>query len=68
MDDNQRNERDVEEWVRDNRKQIIQVIRSSDDPFMRACAWALLDKHTSNIEIEDLHVELDEIAEQEEKR
>jgi hypothetical protein len=44
-------------YVQENREKILRIVRSSDDPFMRAYAWALLDKHTDT-----LHQELDRIA------
>jgi len=57
-----------EKFVKENRDSIIAVIRASDDPFTRACAWALLDKHTSDTDIDELHEELDSIAEQNKSR
>jgi hypothetical protein len=56
---------DPKEFVRQNRRKIIAIIRSSDDQFMRAYAWALLDKYTSNTDGSELHQELDEIIKQE---
>ena len=56
---------DAKEFVQQNRRKIIAIIRSSDDPFMRAYAWALLDKYTSNTDGSELHQELDEILDQE---
>lgn len=53
---------DPEEYVQENRRRIIQVIRHSDDPFTRACAWTLLDRYTPNRELEELHEELDMVA------
>jgi hypothetical protein len=52
---------DTEEFVRQNRREIIAIIRTSDDPFTRACAWALLDKYTPDLDASELHQELDEI-------
>ena len=53
---------DPEEYVQDNRENIIQVIRHSDDPFTRACAWMILDRYTPDRDFEDLHEELDAVA------
>lgn len=55
-----------EEYVEENRKEILRIIQSTDDSFMRACAWALLDKYSSNEGIDALHEELDAVAEQRE--
>lgn len=69
MDNNEtENKADPEEFVRENRKKIIAVVRSSGDPLTRACAWALLDKHTSDADLDDLHEELDAIARQEDSK
>lgn len=53
---------DPEEYVQENRKRIIQIIRHSDDPFARACAWMLLDRYTPDRDLEDLRDELDDIV------
>ena len=64
---NERNDRgsgsvDPEEYVQENRETIITIIRQSNDPFSRACAWALLDRYTPDPELQELHEELDAIA------
>lgn len=53
---------DPEKYVAENRKQLLAVIRGSDDPFIRACAWALLDRYTTDTDLEQLHDELDAIV------
>jgi len=50
---------DPEEFVQENREQVIQVIRHSDDPFARACAWTLLDRYTPDQEVEQLREEFE---------
>lgn len=55
---------DPEEYVREHRERIVQVIRHSDDPFARACAWVLLDRYTPDRDLEDLRDELDQIVRQ----
>lgn len=54
---------DAEQYVKENRQQIIRLIRQSDDEFTRACAWLLLDRHTPDMDVEDLHQELDRVLE-----
>jgi hypothetical protein len=54
--------KNADEYVRENRKKIIGVIRNSDDAYTRACAWTLLDRYTPDKDIEDLKDELDTIA------
>lgn len=53
---------DPEEYVREHRGRIVEIIRHSDDPFARACAWVLLDRYTPDQDLEDLRDELDEIS------
>ena len=57
------NDIDPEEYVKENRKQVLAVVRGSDDPFARACAWALLDRYTPDNELDELHDELDAVVE-----
>lgn len=59
---------DPETYVRENRKLILQIIRSCDDPFTRASAWALLDRNTPNPDIDTLHEELDQVANKDDQR
>lgn len=56
---------DPEEYVQENREKIVTIIRQSDDAFTRACAWALLDRYTPDRELDELHAELDTIAQRE---
>lgn len=56
---------DPEEFVQEHRERIIRVIRHSDDPFTRACAWTLLDRYTRDEDLKQLHDELDAVAERE---
>lgn len=51
------------EYIEENRAKILAVIRGSDDPFARACAWALLDRHTPANELDTLHEELEAVVE-----
>lgn len=53
---------DAEEYVRENRERIVRVIRHSDDPFARACAWVLLDRYTPDRDLEELREELDAVV------
>ena len=53
---------DAEEYVRKNRERIVGVIRHSDDPFARACAWVLLDRYTPDRDLEELREELDAVV------
>lgn len=62
------NSTDPKEFVRENRQEIVAIIRSSSDPFMRAYAWALLDEYTPDPDTAELYEELDAITEQEERR
>ncbi|SEO92451.1 hypothetical protein SAMN04487948_1082 [Halogranum amylolyticum] len=52
------------EYIEENRTKILAVIRGSDDPFARACAWALLDRHTPDNDYETLRDELELVSEQ----
>ena len=56
------NVKNADEYVRENRKKIIGVIRNSDDAYTRACAWTLLDRYTPDKDIEDLKDELETLA------
>lgn len=56
---------DPEEFVRENRERILTIIRRSDDPFSRACAWVILDRYTPDNDLDELHDELDEVARRE---
>jgi len=53
---------DPEEYVQENREEVIRVIRHSDDAFTRACAWTLLDRYTPDQDLDELHDELDLVA------
>ncbi len=53
---------DPETFVEENRERLVQIIRHSDDPFARACAWAMLDRYTPDREIDELHEELDNVT------
>ncbi|WP_276249171.1 hypothetical protein [Haladaptatus sp. YSMS36] len=52
---------DPEKYVKKNREKIIRVVQSTNDPSIRAYAWALLDRYTPNNSLDELHDELDEI-------
>lgn len=53
---------DPEEYIEENRQEIIAVIRGSDDAFARAAAWALLDRHTPDNDLATLRRELEQVA------
>jgi hypothetical protein len=53
---------DPETYVQENRDRLVQIIRHSDDPFARACAWTMLDRYTPDREIDELHDELDSVT------
>ncbi len=55
-------EENPEEFVRENQERILAVIRRTEDPFMRACAWALLDRFTPNQSLEEIREELDVVS------
>lgn len=52
---------DPEEFVKENRERIVEIIRQSDDVFARACAWMLLDRYTPDMDAEELRREFDEV-------
>lgn len=52
---------DPETYVEENRQKLLAVVRHSDDPFIRACAWALLDRYTPATDVDQLHDELDAV-------
>ncbi|MFA9503250.1 hypothetical protein ACERIM_10760 [Natrinema sp. H-ect1] len=56
---------DPETFIRKNREKVLAVIRQSDDPFARACAWTLLDRYTPDKELDRLHDELDTVIKRE---
>jgi len=58
------NDVDPEEYVAENREKILTIIRRSDDPFARACAWVLLDRYTPDKDLAELEKELQIVAEQ----
>lgn len=49
---------DPEEYVSEHRQQLLTLVRRSDDPFTRACAWTLLDRHTPDNSYQELKEEL----------
>lgn len=51
-----------EEYVEENRETIIKVIRHSSDSFARACAWTLIDRYSDDPDLDELHDELDAVA------
>jgi predicted Zn-ribbon and HTH transcriptional regulator len=51
-----------DDYVRENREKILAVIKNSDDPYTRACAWTLLDRHTPEKDLEELKDELDALV------
>jgi predicted Zn-ribbon and HTH transcriptional regulator len=53
---------DPDVYVRENREKILAVIKNSDDPYTRACAWTLLDRHTPEKDLEELKDELDALV------
>jgi predicted Zn-ribbon and HTH transcriptional regulator len=53
---------DPEQFVEENREQILTLIRRSDDPFTRAAAWTLLDRYTPDNELDDIEAELKMVA------
>lgn len=53
---------DPTEYIEENRTKILAVIRGSEDPFARACAWALLDRYTPDNDFETLSEELELVA------
>lgn len=57
------NDVDPQDYVEENREKILTIIRRSDDPFARACAWTLLDRYTPDKSLDDLEDELQIVAE-----
>ena len=53
---------DPAEYVQEHRERLLVIIRQSDDVFTRACAWALLDKYTPAMELDELRKELETVA------
>ena len=54
---------DIEQFVEENRESIKRVLRHSNNPYARACAWALLDAGSDDPDIEDLQRELNHLQE-----
>jgi hypothetical protein len=52
-------EEDIETYVRENRDQIVKILRHSSDRFSRACAWTLLDRGLPDPELAELQRELE---------
>ena len=63
--DSENDDVDPETFVRENRKEILRIIHSCDDPLTRATAWAILDRNTPKPNLATLHEELDEVANEE---
>lgn len=55
---------DPEAWAEQNQDRIVRVLRHSNNPHARACAWALLDHVSEDPEIEDLERELKQLKQQ----
>lgn len=53
----------VEAYVADNRERLERVVRHSNDPYARACAWTILDAGTDQPELERLQEELERLQE-----
>jgi len=60
---NAQNDIDPEEFVEENREKVLTIIRRSDDPFARACAWVLLDRYTPDKGLDELEEELQTVTE-----
>jgi len=54
---------DIEAYVRDNRERLERVVRHSNDPYARACAWTILDAGSDQPELERLQEELEQLQE-----
>ena len=53
----------VEEFVEDHRQMLERVLRHSNSPYARACAWALIDAGSDAPEIDRLQRELETVKE-----
>ena len=43
-----------ERYVRENREQLVHVLRHGSDEFARACAWTLLDRYCDDVAFEQI--------------
>ena len=53
----------VEEFVEDHRQMLERVLRHSNSPYARACAWALIDAGSDAPDITQLQKELEVLQE-----
>lgn len=55
--------RSVAEFVDENREMLERVLRHSNSPYARACAWALIDAGSDAPDIDQLKRELEAVKE-----
>lgn len=53
--------RSAKEFVDKNREMLGRVLRHSNDPYARACAWALLDAGSDAPDLDQLQRELEQL-------
>lgn len=52
---------DVEEYARENKEMLVNVLRHGSDEMARAWAWAILDEGLSDPEFDTLEAEFDAV-------
>lgn len=62
---NDQNHSDPNQYVRENKETLVEVIKHGDDGFIRALAMAALVEYGGEPEVEQVRRELDRIVEQE---
>ena len=53
---------DPEEYVRENRELLAEILRHGDDPYVRACALVLLKEAGSERDVEAVKQEVDKLC------
>jgi len=54
----------IEEYARENREELVDILRHSSDSMGRAMAWTILDRGLSDPEFETLESEFEELKRQ----
>ncbi|MGB9932911.1 hypothetical protein [Haloarcula amylolytica] len=54
----------IEEYARENKEELIEILRHSSDTMGRAMAWTILDRGLSDPEFEQLEQEFEHLKRQ----
>jgi len=54
----------VDQYAKENREQLVEILRHSSDSMARAMAWTVLDRGLSDPEFEQLEREFEQIKQE----